>query len=86
MSLSHAASGYSAEVQLRLIVNDREYALSQIGPDSIAPREPIALLPCEADVVMDVDDHRKVWRVWLPDGISPEDTFVRTEQLVPAAS
>lgn len=82
----HSTTGYSADVRLRLIVDDREYALSQIGPECIAPREPITLSPCEADVVMNVDDHQKVWRVWLPDGISPDDTFVRTEPLVPVAS
>lgn len=83
--MSNAVTGYSAEVRLRLIVDGREYALSQIGPDCIAPREPITLPPCEAEVVMLVDDHRRVWRVWLPDGISPQETFVKTEQLAPVA-
>ena len=82
----HSTTGYSADVRLRLIVDDREYALSQIGPDGITLRKPTSLPPCEADVVMNVDDHQKVWRVWLPDGISPADTFVRTEPLVPVAS
>ena len=67
----HSTTGYSADVRLRLIVDDREYALSQIGPDGITLRQPTSLPPCEADVVMNVDDHQKVWRVWLPDGISP---------------
>ena len=85
MSKSDAVTGYSAEVQLRLVAEGREDVLSQIGPDCIAPREPITLSPCEAEVVMLVDDHRRVWRVWLPDGISPDATFVKTEQLAPVA-
>lgn len=71
---------------MRLVVAGDEYSLSEIGPDGITLRNPLSLAPCEADVVMDVDDHRKVWRVWLPDGISPDDTFARTEPLVPVAS
>ena len=86
MSRPNSQFGYSAEVQLRLVVAGDEYSLSEIGPDGITLRTPLSLAPCEADVVMDVDDHRKVWRVWLPDGISPDDTFARTEPLVPVAS
>lgn len=86
MSRPNSQHGYSAEVRLHLVVAGDEFSLSEIGPDGITLRNPMSLSPCEADVVMDVDDHRRVWRVWLPDGISPEDTFVRTEPLVPAAS
>ena len=85
MSLSNGYTGYSADVRLNLIVDGREFALSQIGPDRIALRNPIELPPCEADVVMHVDNHQQVWRVWLPDGVSPGDTFVRTEQLARVA-
>ena len=85
MPNSNAITGYSAEVQLRLIVDDHEYALSQIGPNCIVPRGTVTLPPCEADVVMHVDGHRRVWRVWLPDGVSPKSTFARTEQLAPVA-
>ena len=86
MSRPNSQFGYSAEVWLHLVVAGEEYSLSEIGPDGITLRQPTSLPPCEADVVMNVDDHEKVWRVWLPDGISPEDTFVRTEPLVPVAS
>ena len=86
MSRPNSQFGYSAEVRLHLVVAGEEHSLSEIGPDGITLRQPTSLPPCEADVVMNVDDHQKVWRVWLPDGISPADTFVRTEPLVPVAS
>ena len=83
MSRLNSQHGYSADVRLDLVVDGSEFSLSEIGPDGITLRKPTTLPPCEADVVMLVDDHRKVWRVWLPDGVSPNDTFVRTEQLAP---
>lgn len=85
MSRLNSQSGYSAEVRLALLVDDSEYSLCEIGPDGVTLREATTLPPCEADVVMHVDGHRRVWRVWLPDGVSPESTFARTEQLAPVA-
>ena len=81
----HSQHGYSAEVRLDLLVDGNTYSLCEIGPDGVRLRKPIELPPCEADVVMHVDDHQEVWRVWLPDGVSPSDTFVRTEQLARVA-
>jgi len=83
MSRLGSQYGYSAEVRLQLIVDGNEFSLSEIGPDGFTLRKPMSLPPCEAEVVMLVDDHRRVWRVWLPDGISPNETFVKTEQLAP---
>ncbi len=78
MRNTSAITGYSADVRLGLIVDDHAYALSQIGPNCIVPRSTVTLQACEVDVVMHTDGHRRVWRVWLSDGVSPENTFART--------
>ena len=46
------------------------HKLSSIGPDGISLREPAELPPCDAEVVMHVNDQERRWAVYLPDGIS----------------
>src|SRR5437667_9951125 len=70
MNSNPASHGYSAYVQLELVVGDRAYELAAIGPGEICLREPAELPACEAEVVMRVDDHEDRWHVYLPDGLS----------------
>jgi len=79
MTSSNSTAGFSAQVRLELIVGDRTCDLAEIGPDSVYLRNPISLPPAEADVIMHVDGKRRVWRVYLPDGIREGDKLVKTE-------
>lgn len=64
-------SGYSAEVQLRLVIGERVLPLAQVGPDRIVLRESADCPPTAAEIVMHVDGRERRWPVYLPDGISP---------------
>lgn len=83
MNSNPAKTGHSAQVRLHLIVGDRTLELASIGPNGISLRETAELPPCEAEVVMYVDDFEDRWSVYLPDGITAQSRDVRT---VPAAS
>ncbi|MGQ0636166.1 MAG: hypothetical protein ACT4QC_16255 [Planctomycetaceae bacterium] len=78
-------NGYSATVKLDLEVGDRLISLHQIGPGTIWLREPIDLPPCDAIVVMHIDDHEQRWPVYLPDGLSRESCSGRTFAREPVA-
>lgn len=71
--------GYSSDIQLFLVVGDRQIQLAQIGPESVmlcdfedVPRDEIA------EIVMVVDGKERRWKVVLPDGIVPFDLEVAT--------
>jgi hypothetical protein len=78
MNSTSNPTGYSAEVRLHLIVGDRIFELASIGPQRIRLCELAELPPCDAEVVMHVDDFERRWQVYLPDGISPDSREVRT--------
>ena len=86
MNSNPAGFGYSSCVHLELVVGDRVYELHAIGPGTIRLREPAELPPCNAQVVMHVDDHEDRWLVYLPDGLSPNKREARTVQLSAAAA
>jgi hypothetical protein len=73
-----AATGYSAEVRLHLVVGDEVLELASIGPAEISLREPAELPPGPAEIVMHVDSFERRWQVYLPDGISLQSRDVRT--------
>ena len=77
-----ASNGYSAYVRLNLLVGGETLELAAIGPGGIRLREHTELPPCDAEVIMYVDDFERRWPVYLPDGISANSHEVRT---VPAS-
>jgi hypothetical protein len=78
MNITPSVTGRSAEVRLQLVVGNRVLELGQIGPGSVILEELAELPPCDAEVVMHVDDFERRWQVYLPDGISPDSREVRT--------
>lgn len=80
------APGYSATVDLKLIVGERTLELGQIGPGMICLREPFNLPCCEATVVMTVEGRERHWPVFLPDGLSRSSAWARTVVREPAPS
>lgn len=55
---------------MRLIVNGSSISITQMGPDFLFVESGSDQLPCEATIVLRVDDSERQWRVRLPEGIS----------------
>jgi hypothetical protein len=66
-----ANSGYSADVSLSLIVAGKVLPLSHVGPAEVSVRQLSQRVePCNARIVIQVDDRSKILDVYLPNGIS----------------
>ncbi|MEX0704587.1 MAG: hypothetical protein WD069_20980 [Planctomycetales bacterium] len=74
---------FSPDISFQLILGDRVIPVWAIGPEEITLREPVALNPVEADLVMQVDDWTRVWKVFLVDGADPTRERVRIQPLDP---
>ena len=69
---------YSPEIRLHLEVGDRRFPLAKLGPDYIVFREPVEFEPGLAEVVMELDDHTKRWKVQIERAPLPFDLQVPT--------
>ena len=67
---SFAQRGCSSTVGMQLVVNGTTIPIAQMGPDFLLLDKPIDHPPCEATVVLMVDDSESQWPVRLPDGLS----------------
>ena len=72
---------FSSNVRIRLIVDGRILSVAKLGPERLMLKTPENLPPCTGEVVLSVDQEESRWLVRLPDGISADSPFVRTEQL-----
>ena len=57
--------GYSAHVEIYLIVGDEHLPVAQVGPNSLILRQPSELPAGHAQIVIKVDDHEEVHDVIL---------------------
>ena len=55
---------------MRLILNGTPIRITHMGPDFVLVDSPIDLPPCEASILLRVDDSESQWQVRLPEGIS----------------
>ena len=62
--------GHSAQVKMRLLVNELTVPVAQLGPDFLLLDAPVDLPAGDASVVMQVDQQERRWDVRLPDGSS----------------
>lgn len=62
--------GHSAQVRMRLLINGRSLRVVQLGPDFIFLEAPFDHPPCDASIVLQVDESERQWNVRLPQGIS----------------
>jgi hypothetical protein len=62
--------GHSAQVKMRLLVNELTVPVVQLGPDFLLLDAPLDLPAGDASVVMQVDQQERRWDVRLPDGSS----------------
>ena len=70
--------GRSAKVLIYLLVGERKVPVAQIGNSGLLVRAldtPIAA--GEATLVIRIDDSRKVYQIFLPEGIAEPNRFVK---------
>jgi hypothetical protein len=72
---SHGA--HSAEVKMRLIVGEAVIRITHMGPDFLLIDTHGDLPPCEASILLKVDNSESEWKVNLPEGISKHSKRVR---------
>ena len=67
---------HSARVEMLLIVQGKPISVSQMGPDFLFIERAAEHPPCDATLVLQVDDSERAWTVRLPDGISANSNRV----------
>lgn len=64
--------GYSARINLELIVNGQVIDVAQTGPDKLILREPATLPAGEATLVITIDDKRHVTPIIMSETTASE--------------
>ena len=67
---------HSAQVEMRLILGGSSVGIAQMGPDFLLIESPMDHPPCQATILLRVDDSERQWKVRLPEGISSTSTRV----------
>ena len=67
---------HSAQVKMRLIVGGAVIRITHMGPDFLLIDAPGDVPPCEASILLRVDDSESEWKVRLPMGISKDSNRV----------
>jgi hypothetical protein len=76
--------GYSAKVELQLLVNGQFLDVAQVGPTRCVLTQPIDLPPgTEGEFVLTVDGRDRRWHVLLVDGAAANNPVVRLQDLPP---
>lgn len=68
--------GYSAEVDLQLVLQGKSFPLAQVGPTFCILREAMEFEPTTGEIVIVVDGDAKRISVNFPKGGSASDTLV----------
>ena len=63
-------SGHSADVRISLLFNGNSLPVAQLGPGFLLLDTPSDHPPCDASIVLRVDQSERRWTVSLPNGIS----------------
>ena len=61
---------------MQLIINGSALSVTHMGPDFLLLESPADHLPCQATLVLQVDDSERRWPVRLPEGISKSSNRV----------
>ncbi len=81
IALPERSNEYSSAVKLTLVVGADSMELSETGPDSIIVRCPRRISPCEAELVIQIDDHVQRQPVYLPVGIDERSPVVQYRRI-----
>ena len=76
MIAEQSYGAHSAQVEMRLILDGASVNINQMGPDFLLIESPTDHPPCQAIILLRVDDSERRWRVRLPEGISKASTRV----------
>ena len=70
MIAEQSYGAHSAQVKMRLLINGAVIRITHMGPDFLFVESPTDHPPCQASILLRVDDSESQWEVRLPDGIS----------------
>lgn len=75
--MNQAPNGYSADVDIKLVVGDRVLDVAQVLHEEVILRDPIDAPPGPAELVLTIDgrEHRRAAE--LADGLSATERHVR---------
>lgn len=65
MGVHWKQGGYSATVEMYLLVDNKQYDIAQIGPSFLLLSHPQAISSGHAQIVIRIDDHEEVQDVIL---------------------
>jgi hypothetical protein len=78
------SSGYSARVEIHLILNGESLNVGQLGPEHCMLREPREFPPSPAEIVLIVDDEETRLPVFLKNGGTATDRCIPYTLVAPA--
>jgi hypothetical protein len=84
--MSTVNSGYSAEVQMSLLVGGHTLDVAQCLGNTCCLRQSIDSPPCEADLIIVVDGRERRKQVFLTEGLSATSKWIKFSTLVPTGS
>jgi hypothetical protein len=71
MAITQTLTGYSADVQMDLLIAGQRIRLAQIGPGRLVFDHPILLPATTGEVVLLIDGHPRRWNVAIKPGTTP---------------
>ena len=73
---SKAKGGYSAIVEMALIIDGASHRIGQLGPDFLILETPFIHAPTSAEILTEIDGNQDRWTVYLPKGVSKTERRV----------
>ena len=70
MIAEQSYGAHSAQVKMRLLINGAVIRITHMGPDFLLLESPTDHPPCQATILLRVDESENQWDVRLPEGIS----------------
>ncbi len=71
MTTTQTLTGYSADVQMDLLIAGERIRLAQIGPGCLVFDRPLLLTATTGEVVLLIDGHPRRWNVAIKPGTTP---------------
>jgi hypothetical protein len=69
-------NGHSAQVNIQLLIDGASVPVAQLGPDFLLLDVPFEHPPCNARLILQVDQSERQWGIYLPNGISAAENRV----------
>lgn len=85
MLLKDAIAGYSAKVEIELLMNGQRFSIGQIGGGVIIFDSPVSLPSDRGELILTIDGHPRRWRVQLHSNGHPERVIHADFFDIPAA-